>query len=157
MHSFLELTVMIYQELVGRPAHGRHDRTTPVLDERLRGRILVAVADSPNGGLWPRLPGGKRVDILRRVLRDNPDLMMQATEAYELDHAIEKLAKVVVEKNERRVAKPLKKHGVDPTNPDQVADGLRRDRGLLSEVAQKGTVAIPYPIVLALELEEIRK
>ena len=80
----------------------------------------------------------------------------QAAEAAEFDDAITKLAVDTFKANDDAVGDILKKCRVNPKSAEDLARHLRGNRALLSEVTQAGSVAVSCPIVLALELEEIR-
>jgi len=145
MYSLLELARKIEPDVALDPGSAPASEGPALIGPSLRGEILsVMKSKTDYGDLWKSGKVEDRHTALTLVLRLKPRLMLKVLESAEFHDSIMNIAAAVV------------KNG-DPKEVNQVARRLQDEPELLNRIMQTIDVPVPFPIVQALELEEIRK
>ena len=145
MYSLLELAKKIEPDVARDPGSAPAPEAPPLIGPSLRGEILSVIKSNTGyENLWKSGKVEDRHTALTLVLRSKPRLMLKVLESVEFHDSIMNIAAAVVKK-------------VDPKEVNQVARRLHDEPELLNRIMQTIDVPVPFPIVQALELEEIRK
>ena len=153
MYSLLELAQKIEPDVARDPGSAPAPEGPALIGPSLRGEILSVIKSNTDyENLWK---GGKvegRHTALTLVLRLKPRLMLKVLESVEFHASIMNIAAAVVKQLEDKTHEK-----VDPQEVNHLARRLHDEPALLNRIMQTIDVPVPFPIVQALELEEIRK